>query len=134
AAILRVKLPHLDAMNKARERIADRYIEHLPARFRPQMITPGSTTNWHVFQCRFLGDRDRLVGRLDEVGVQTNIYYVIPHHRQPGLQAMGCCDVNLPNLEQLSREAIALPMYPELEPATQDRIIDVIRAVTATVD
>lgn len=133
AAILRVKLPHLDAMNKARERIAHRYIEQLPARFRPQRVTPGATTNWHVFQCRFLGDRDRLVARLDETEVQTNIYYVIPHHRQPGLQAMGCCDVDLPNLERLCREAIALPMYPELEPATQDRIIEVISAV-ATVD
>jgi dTDP-4-amino-4,6-dideoxygalactose transaminase len=128
AAVLRVKLRHLDAMNASRAAIARRYIEELPDCLQPQRVAPEATPNWHVFQCRFGGDRDRLVADLDAAGIQTNVYYVVPHHLQPGLAMLGYHAGDFPNLERLCREAIALPMYPELEPATQRQVIGAITA------
>jgi len=129
AAILRVKLPHLEAMNAARAARAEQYIRGLPADlFRHQKITPGGRNNWHVFQSRYLGDRDGLVAHLDAVGVQSNIYYVVPHHLQPAFANLGYKEGDLPNVELICRQAIALPMYPELPAETTEKVIEAINA------
>src|ERR1700732_2947304 len=61
AAILRATLVHLDKMKAARASLVARYLEALPSnRFHPQKIRDGVVTNWHVFELRFNGDRDRL--------------------------------------------------------------------------
>jgi dTDP-4-amino-4,6-dideoxygalactose transaminase len=115
AAILRAKLPYLDSMNAARARLVDRYLEALPAnRFRPQKIPDGVTTNWHVFELRFNGNRDGLVDHLAKRNIQSNVYYVVPHHLQPALAPLGYRPGSLPRVEELCREVIALPLYPEM--------------------
>lgn len=129
AAILRVKLRHLDAMNAARAARAEQYISGLPADlFRHQKITPNGRNNWHVFQSRYLGDRDGLVAYLDAAGVQSNIYYVVPHHLQPAFASLGYQEGDLPNVELVCRQAIALPMYPELPSEIVDKVIATINA------
>jgi dTDP-4-amino-4,6-dideoxygalactose transaminase len=128
AAILRAKLPRLDAMNEARAERAGEYLTGLPPDlFRHQRIPENVKTNWHVFETRFLGDRDALVDFLDRQGIQTNVYYVIPHHLQPALHHLGYQRGDLPDLELVCREAIALPLYPEIAPAAVQHVIDVIR-------
>src|SRR5215468_1682370 len=100
AAILRAKLAHLDEMNAARTRLVARYLEVLPSnRFRPQKVPPGVVTNWHVFELRFDGNRDGLVKHLETRGIQTNVYYVVPHHLQPALAHLGYRKGSLPNTE-----------------------------------
>ena len=55
------------------------------------------------------------------------MYYPIPLHRQPCFAYLGLKDGSLPHAEQASREAISLPIYPELTRAQLDRVIDAIR-------
>lgn len=125
SAILRVKLRHLDAMNEARAARARQYISALPAeQFTHQRITTNARNNWHVFQSRYLGNRDALVAHLDAIGVQSNIYYVLPHHLQPAFANLGYKKGDLPNVERLCLQAIALPMYPEITEATVAKVID----------
>ena len=115
AAILRAKLPHLESMNVARAKLVDRYLKVLPPdSFRPQKIPPDVSANWHVFELRFSGDRDGLVEHLAKRNIQTNVYYVVPHHLQPALAHLGYRVGSLPQVEQLCREVIALPLYPEM--------------------
>jgi dTDP-4-amino-4,6-dideoxygalactose transaminase len=128
AAMLRVKLPRLDATNQARGERARQYLAGLPAElFCHQRISNNVDTNWHVFETRFLGGRNALVDFLDRGGIQTNVYYVIPHHLQPALRHLGYKRGDLPNLELVCEQAIALPLYPEIPPRTVQQVIDAIR-------
>jgi dTDP-4-amino-4,6-dideoxygalactose transaminase len=128
AAILRAKLTRLDAMNQARAERARQYLAGLPEEmFRHQRIPNNVETNWHVFETRFLGDRDALIGFLDRRGIQTNVYYVIPHHLQPALRDLGYKRGDLPNLESVCGQAIALPLYPEIPSDAVQQVIDAIQ-------
>jgi dTDP-4-amino-4,6-dideoxygalactose transaminase len=128
AAILRAKLPHLDAMNAARARLVARYLDVLPSnQFRSQKIAARVTTNWHVFELRFGGDRDLLVAHLETCGVQSNIYYVVPHHLQPALVHLGYGKGSLPQTERICEEVIALPLYPEMSDSVIDTVASAIR-------
>jgi dTDP-4-amino-4,6-dideoxygalactose transaminase len=127
AAILRAKLAHLDEMNAARASLVARYLEALPSnRLRPQQIRDDVVTNWHVFELRFDGDRDGLVKYLERRDIQTNVYYVVPHHLQPALAHLGYRKGSLPHTEKVCEEAIALPLYPEMPHQTVD---DVVRTI-----
>jgi dTDP-4-amino-4,6-dideoxygalactose transaminase len=128
AAILRAKLTHLDEMNAARAKLVSRYLESLPSnRFRPQKIPAGVVTYWHVFELRFNGDRDGLVKHLEKRAIQTNVYYVVPHHLQPALAYLGYRRGSLPNTEKLCAEAIALPLYPEMNEQIVHDVVGAIR-------
>jgi dTDP-4-amino-4,6-dideoxygalactose transaminase len=129
AAILRAKLRRLDAMNSARAARARLYLDGLAdGSFRHQQVTRGAETNWHIFQTRFLGDRDALVAYLDHRRIQTNVYYVIPHHLQPGLSHLGYRRGDFPNVETLCSQALALPLYPEIERKALETVIAAISA------
>ena len=124
AAVLRIKLPHLDDMNRRRNQIAERYAAELSFDiFRQQVIPSGVFSNYHVHVARFLGDRDAFVSHMDRAGIQTNIYYVLPLHLQAACSGLGGIQGQFPNAEALCDQAIALPMYPELPDATVDAII-----------
>jgi dTDP-3-amino-2,3,6-trideoxy-4-keto-D-glucose/dTDP-3-amino-3,4,6-trideoxy-alpha-D-glucose/dTDP-2,6-dideoxy-D-kanosamine transaminase len=132
AAILRVKLKYLDGMNEARRRLADRYRAGLPTDlFTPQRIPDGAETNYHIYAARYHGDRAALIRRLDEAGIQTNIYYVVPLHLQAANRYLGLAPGSLPVVERLCREVIALPMYAELTMADQDRVLESITRAAA---
>jgi dTDP-4-amino-4,6-dideoxygalactose transaminase len=127
AAILRVKLAHLDDMNQARRRLADRYRAELPAqRFTPQLVPAGVEPNYHIFAARYHGDRAALIRRLEQDGIQTNIYYVVPLHLQEANRFLGLRPGSLPVVERLCEEVIALPMYAELTATDQDRVLESI--------
>jgi dTDP-4-amino-4,6-dideoxygalactose transaminase len=128
AAILRAKLAHLDEMNAARARLVARYVEVIPSnRLRPQKISDGVVTNWHVFELRFDGDRDGLVKHLEMRDIQSNVYYVVPHHLQPALAHLGYANGSLPNTEKICKEVIALPLYPEMNESVVDVVVSAIR-------
>ena len=127
AAILRVKLRYLDEMNKARNIIANRYKEKLNAEmFKHQYIPRNVYTNYHVFESRYLGDRDALVNFLNKEKVQTNIYYFTPIHLQKANKFLGYKKGDFPITEKLCKEVIALPMYAELSSEDQTFIINKI--------
>jgi dTDP-4-amino-4,6-dideoxygalactose transaminase len=95
--------------------------------FRHQRISDNVQTNWHVFETCVLGDRDALVAFLDRRGIQTNVYYVIPHHLQPAFRNFGYKRGDLPNLERVCEQAIALPLYPEITPDVVQQVIGAIQ-------
>jgi dTDP-4-amino-4,6-dideoxygalactose transaminase len=123
AAILRAKLPHLDAMNGNRVAIAQRYRTELrPDLWIPQAIAPGCVSNYHVYVGRVPQGREALATHLEKCGIQTNVYYPLPLYRQPGISRL-YEGLSLPRVERLCEQVLALPMYPELPPATLDKVI-----------
>jgi dTDP-4-amino-4,6-dideoxygalactose transaminase len=127
AAILRVKLPHLDASNEGRLVAALYYNERL--RDVPGLVTPHiAAARRHVFHqytVRILGGgRDRVAERLAEAGVGTMIYYPVPVHQLPVYRERG---VSLPVAEQLAGEVLSLPIWPGMERKVQERVIQAVQ-------
>lgn len=126
AALLRVKLRHLDAWNSARRRYAAMYAELLAG---SGVICPASLP-WgepifHLYVIRSRS-RDRLQDHLTARGVQTLIHYPIPTHRQPACGDSAIIAESLTVTEQYAGQVLSLPMYAELG---EDRIRSVAEAV-----
>jgi dTDP-4-amino-4,6-dideoxygalactose transaminase len=114
AAVLRVKLKHLDEWNAARARIAHRYGELLADTPYTLPACPvDSESVWHcyVIEC---GDRDQVRAALVERGVDTAINYPLPLHLQPVYRSLGYKRDDFPVAERLCERCLSLPMYPEL--------------------
>jgi dTDP-4-amino-4,6-dideoxygalactose transaminase len=127
AAVLRVKLRYLDAWTEGRQRNAALYDQLLAPTpvIRPQ-AAPYQTRhvyNQYVIRCP---QRDELRAYLQARGIGTEIYYPIPMHRQPALESFGFSEGDFPVSEQLARETLALPIFPEL---TSDEIAGVASAI-----
>ncbi|NJL21093.1 MAG: DegT/DnrJ/EryC1/StrS family aminotransferase [Leptolyngbyaceae cyanobacterium SM1_3_5] len=123
AAILQIKLRHLDTWNEQRQVLADRYtalFDRIPGITAPRPI-PGGKTVWHQYTIR-LQNRDAVRSQLQQQGVNTMLYYPIPLHRQP-VYAKDYAQVQLPIAEQMAREVLSLPMFPELSIEQQDRVV-----------
>lgn len=129
AAILRVKLRHLDAMNASRRRLAQRYYDEVRGGLlRYQVIPDDVVANHHVFAARVREHRDALIDWLSRHGIQSNVYYLVPLHLQEANRHLGYERGSLPNVEAACAEAIALPMYAELPDAALTRVIDRLNA------
>ena len=127
AAILRVKLRHLEEMNRQRTILAERYKQALAQNgFAFQRIPSGVTCNYHVFVAETPGRRDELIEFLAQRQIQTNIYYPFPLSRQKALAHFGYTEKDLPVAEALCRRVLALPLYPELSESEQQTVIDAI--------
>ena len=111
AAVLRVKLRFLDAMNARRRAVADLYREVLPDVMQPQRIPDGVVANYHVYAATCDTDRDGLIAALDAQSIQTNIYYPMPLTKQRGYRG---ATPALTASDGVCARVIALPMYPEI--------------------
>ena len=156
AAVLNVKLPHLNEWVEKRAAIAKRYLEalkDLPGVQLPDSAIDASVGHgWNQFVVRVglcpsnqptCGTtcsesaspyglpssrcRDWLKQSLQEQGVNTIIYYPIPIHRQPAYEGQAQAQCNLPITDQLCSEVLSLPIFPELKPEQQERVIAVLR-------
>jgi dTDP-4-amino-4,6-dideoxygalactose transaminase len=129
AAILRVKLPHLDAWTSARQANAARYMElfsHYDLAGRVAVPTDESRGRhvWNQFVIRIAdGQRDALRAHLTAAKVGTEIYYPVPLHLQKCFAYLGWAKGDLPHTEQAAEETLALPIFPELEPAEQRTVV-----------
>jgi len=114
AAVLDVKLDHLDAWNRARQRNATLYGEALAGVVTTPVQQPYQTShvyNQFVIRC---ARRDELRAFLAESGVGTEVYYPLPLHLQPALASYGYKAGDFPVSEQLAKEVLALPIFAEL--------------------
>ncbi|MDM7924297.1 MAG: DegT/DnrJ/EryC1/StrS family aminotransferase [Pyrinomonadaceae bacterium] len=131
-AILRVKLPHLDAWSDARKANADRYrtLFH-DAGLAEQIGLPFERENcrhiYNQFVIRVPEHRDALRAFLTESGVGTDIYYPVPLHLQECFAYLGYETGDLPESERAARETLALPIFPELKPEQQEYVVEMIR-------
>lgn len=129
AAILNIKLPHLEAWNDRRRALADRYgraLEELP------VATPfEAERRHHVFDqytIRIRGHgRDGLLAHLDACDIGNRVYYPTPLHLQPCFTSLGYKPGNLPETEAAAQQVLSLPIFPEMTDAQQDNVIDVVR-------
>jgi len=129
AAVLSVKLEHLDDMNRARNHIAQRYLQELRhLDLVPQHLAEGVVSNYHVFSVRMTTGRSELMHHLEKAGIQTNVYYELPLHLQQANAYLNYHKGAMPAAEALCREIIALPMYPELPQHYQSRVIQAVNA------
>lgn len=131
AAILSVKLPHLPTWSENRRKHAAYYTERLNELVGKYVITPVEVEgNYHVYHQYTLRveNRDELQAFLNEQGVSTMIYYPIPLHLQPVFKDLGYKEGDLPETERAAREAISLPMFPELKIDQQNYVIEQIVA------
>jgi dTDP-4-amino-4,6-dideoxygalactose transaminase len=134
AAVLRVKLPHLDGWNARRQFLADAYREHLAD--LPVALPPPAEAGRHIYHLFVITatDRDALRTDLAEQGIETGIHYPIPVHRQPVLQHLfpapsgeGQGGSRFPNADDLAAHSLSLPMYPELPLQHLERVVNAIQ-------
>jgi dTDP-3-amino-3,4,6-trideoxy-alpha-D-glucose transaminase len=127
AAVLRVKLRHLDEWNERRRGLAARYIDGFGGVEGLVLPAPAEWAEpvWHLFVVRS-PQRDILQGRLSEAGVDTIIHYPIPPHRT-GAYASGFAGVRLPVAERLADEVLSLPMGPHLSAEEADAVVAATR-------
>lgn len=126
AAILRVKLKHVDGWNTRRQEIADIYTHRLiESGVIPPRTAVDRTHVYHLYIIR-AKKRDALKESLQELGITSEIYYPQPIHLAEPCRALGWQEGSLPVSEQASRETLALPLYPEM---TGEQITEVVTAV-----
>jgi dTDP-4-amino-4,6-dideoxygalactose transaminase len=133
AAILRVKFRYLDQWSKARRRNAQRYRELFNDSGLEQnfvKLPAESADSLHVYNQFVIRarHRDRLKGWLAEKGIGTEIYYPLPLHLQVCFRNMGYNEGDFPESERAAAEALAIPVYPELDSNAQSYIVDTIAA------
>ncbi|MDJ1170453.1 DegT/DnrJ/EryC1/StrS family aminotransferase [Roseofilum sp. BLCC_M154] len=136
AAILSIKLKYLAQWNQQRREVAYRYhqlLASVPGIVLPQEIEGGESV-WNQYTIRIKGQqkpdpeyRDRVQVRLREQGVISSVYYPLPLHLQPVYEHLGYQPQQLPITEQLSQEVLSLPMFPELTPQQQERVVDCLK-------
>lgn len=115
AAILQVRLRHLDDWSEARKDRAALYTELLSSLdIKTPVIAETNTHVFHQYSIR-VKERDRLQEHLQEAGIATAIHYPVPLHLQPAFEHYGRGAGSLPVAESVAKEVLSLPMYPELE-------------------
>lgn len=126
AAFLAAKLPHLDAMNAERRRIAARYLAGIdnPAVALPA-VQPGCEHVWHIFAVR-CKTRDALEKHLADRGIGTNKHYPTPIHLQGAYRELGLAQGALPLAEEISSTELSLPMYYGMTEAQVQAVIDAV--------
>jgi dTDP-4-amino-4,6-dideoxygalactose transaminase len=128
AAILGVKLRHLETWNGQRRAIAMRYVSGLDGTsLRLPTVGPGVDHVWHQFVVRH-PKRDSLREALAAAGIETLIHYETPPHRQAAYADLGFAAGSFPIAERLSAEILSLPIDPLLSPAAVDAVIATIVA------
>jgi dTDP-4-amino-4,6-dideoxygalactose transaminase len=129
AAVLGVKLKHLDAWTAGRQRNAARYETLFAAAGLSHVETPGAHPGRrHIYnQYTIRGARrDRLMKHLAEAGIGTEIYYPVPLHLQECFASLGYRPGDLPASERAARECLSLPIYPELTAEMQAYVVEQI--------
>jgi dTDP-4-amino-4,6-dideoxygalactose transaminase len=129
AGFLKIKLPHLDRWNQQRRERASLYDSLLTVlRDRVKVCVEASFAKsvYHLYVVR-VQDREELMAKLAHEGIATGIHYPIPLHLQNAYRHMGYKEGDFPVSEALAKEIISLPMYPNLAPEQQLRVVDKIR-------
>lgn len=131
AAVLRVKLKYLDGWTKKRIENGERYYKLFESAglldrvALPEVMSCNkSVFNQFVVRVR---DRDRLRGHLTKAGIGTEVYYPIPLHLQGCFSYLGYREGDFPEAERTAREALAIPIYPELTEEMQGYVVEKIK-------
>ena len=130
AAILRVKLRHLDAWNQARREKAQEYARLLEG---SGLKLPHTAVDAdHIYHLYIVShsERERIMEALDQEGISSGIYYPIPLHRQDPYSALN--QEELPVVEKASLETFAIPMFPEMTLQQQHCVAENLNRIMAS--
>jgi len=137
AAILRVKLKHLDNWNGARRQAAVRYNQLLSDTqgvATPTLDDARETDDirsvYHQYTIR-VHDREHLTSQLSAAGIGYGVYYPCPLHLQEVHQSLGHGEGSFPEAELAAKQCLSLPMFPELTPTQQQEVADCVRQAVA---
>ncbi len=132
AAILRTKLPRLNADNQHRREFAQYYLDNIK---NPVIVLPLINNNlsiinnqssvWHLFVIRNI-HRDQLQKYMDDKGIQMLIHYPIPPHKQAAFKSWN--DLSLPITEQIHNEVVSLPLSPLMNHKEVEEIVKAINS------
>jgi dTDP-4-amino-4,6-dideoxygalactose transaminase len=127
AAVLGVKLPHLDSWNAARRRLAARYDALLAGTELRTPPQPGDGEDhvYHLYVVRH-PHRSGVLQTLEENAIGYGLHYPVPIHRTAAYAGLGLEPGTLPRAERLAEEILSLPMYPELSDAHIERVCQVL--------
>lgn len=133
AAVLRVKLRHLDKWAAGRQNRADRYCQLFEERQLTSSITypPSPPAKFHHVHNQFtirVHSRDELKESLRVAGIPSEIYYPLCLHLQNAFKHLGYKPGDMPESEKASHEVLSLPIYPELPDEKQNRVVDGIQS------
>jgi len=125
AAILGVKLVHLDVWVRGRQRLAAHYHAGLPRGVEHVAAGAGVEHAYHLFVVK-VDDRDVVRQKLREQGIATAVHYEYPIHLMPGYGFLECQQGDLPETEALAQQILSLPLYPELPEESVDRVCEAL--------
>ncbi|MCZ6766217.1 MAG: DegT/DnrJ/EryC1/StrS family aminotransferase [bacterium] len=127
AAILDVKLRHLDRWTEKRRSHAVRYAEAFTDEsIRPVQENPHCKSVYHLYVVR-LTDRDRAMEALGSRSIATGVHYPVPLHLQKAYEYLGYSEGAFPNAEKATREILSLPMFAELTNEMVDEVITALK-------
>lgn len=128
AAVLAVKLRHLDEATAQRRKIASRYLQALAGLPLVLPRVPDwAEPAWHLFVIRH-PDRNGLQKRLTALGIDTLVHYPTPPHLQPAYRGLGYAPGDFPVAEAIHREVLSLPIWPGMSAAQVERVIEAVRS------
>ncbi len=128
AAVLRVKLRHLPAWIERRRALAARYTRALAgSAVTPPLEAAGCRHAYHQYVVR-TPQRDALQAYLRQNGVGSTVYYPLPLHRQPAFAYATARALPCPTANACAQDVLALPLWPELEEAEVDRVVELVLA------
>lgn len=127
AVVLSAKLRRLAAWNAARRTAAAHYDELLSgceAVVRPRTLD-GNEHVWHLYTVR-VPDRDRVLKELHAAGIGAGIHYPVPIHLTTAFAGLGYPQGAFPVAERTARELLSLPLFPEITPEQQERVVSTL--------
>jgi dTDP-4-amino-4,6-dideoxygalactose transaminase len=128
AALLRVKLPHLDNWNRARRAAAAHYRELLPSEVRVLEVAPGNECVYHLFPIR-VTDREAMAATLQAEGIEFGIHYDPAVHEHPAWEGSLPARGEFPVAEAWAAQELSLPIHSELRPSEIERVADTVSAL-----
>jgi dTDP-4-amino-4,6-dideoxygalactose transaminase len=128
AAVLRAKLPHLEAWSEKRRanaRYYDRALADIPEVTTP-FVDPNNVSIFNQYTLR-VERRDELQQHLNAKKIGSYVYYPLPLHLQPCFAYLGYKEGACPEAERAAKDVLSIPVYPELTRAQQDEVVGAIR-------
>jgi dTDP-4-amino-4,6-dideoxygalactose transaminase len=131
AAVLRIKLPHLESWIRGREAKAARYESlfadaGLTEQVRAPFVRPDGRHVYHLYVIRVGDQREALQAHLSAHGIGNGVYYPVPLHLQKCFGSLGHKRGDFDEAEKAAAETVALPLYPELTDQQQDYVVSTI--------
>lgn len=126
AALLRVKLPHLDDWNKKRREIAEIYDNGIGTDKVKKPVCAAGNHHIYYIYVLLVEDRESFRHYMEENGIGTGVYFPVALHLQKVFEGLGYQLGDMPNAEYLAEHGVAIPMFPELKIAEIEQVVNVI--------